>query len=194
MRREVFLDPLKPQEVEMARNMIERNHPLRGVSLFKVLPFLEILTCRACRKRPDEQGYVQMDEHKLLKFQRMKHTETEKERQKRENAEHLKNKLIEVAAPRIQEIMDADPNTAKEVIQEHNKIEEEDKERDIGTFMHKRDTKADIEMEKFDDDNEMEEVVLTSPILKEKPFLYLGFGINLYFDFLKILILTMAII
>ena len=194
MRREVLLDTLKPHEVDMARNMIDRNHPLRGVSLFKVLPFLEILTCRACRRKSDEPAYVQMDEHKLLKFQRIKHAETEKERQKRENAEHLKNKLIQVAAPRIQEIMSSDPDTAKEVIKEHNKIEEEDKERDIGTFMHKRDTKADIEEDKFDDDNEMDEDVLTSPILKEKPFLYLGFGINLYFDFLKILILTMAII
>lgn len=40
-----------------------------------------------------------------------------------------------------------------------------------------------------DDDN-----VLISPVLKENPFLYLGFGINLYFDFLLSLMLTMGII
>lgn len=70
MSQELKLDPLKPHEVDIARKMIKRNHPLRNVSIFKVLPFLEILTCRKCWKKEEPTQYLNNDEHKLLQFQR----------------------------------------------------------------------------------------------------------------------------
>lgn len=149
MSKEPKMDPLKPREVDIAKRMIDRNHPLHHISIFKALPFLEVITCRRCWRKEDENAYVNMDEHKLLRFQQLKQSETMKHKQKNDNAAHLKEKLVRLTVPMVDQIIKEDPDTAKEVMEEHNKIEEEEKEHEIGTFMRRNTTNRDLE----DDDN-----------------------------------------
>lgn len=139
--------------------------------------------------------YVNLDEHKLIKFNTMRNKESNQQKKQRENAENIKNKLFKAAQNISADLADSESETGRQIKAENQRIEEEEKERDLGTFLDRNTQRRDLEDEFKDDENDSNtEDVLTSPILKENPFLYLGFGINLYFDFQLILILTLGII
>lgn len=187
------MEPLKPHDVDLARRVIAQNHPLSKISLFKALPFLEILTCRRCN-RQEEQEYVKEDEYKLLKFQKLKHLETIEQRDTVQKADQIKNMLFNVAGDDLDELEQIDPQAAQEIRNEQSRIQEEDKEREIGTFLTRNTQRRNLESEFPDDSDSNQNDVLNSPMLKETPFLYLGFGINLYFNFLTFLMLTLGVI
>jgi hypothetical protein len=75
MSQEVDLDKLDDHEIDVALKIIDRNHPLSKISIFKVLPFLEVLTCRSWWKKEGVNANEQKDERKLLKFQTLKDNE-----------------------------------------------------------------------------------------------------------------------
>ena len=199
MSQEVKLDPLKRDEVDMAWKIISKNHPLQNISLFKALPFLHYITFRFLWHREEEIPYVQMDERKILKFHQLKNTSEVQHLNNDENAEIIKKKLLRAWTSIMDEIKKDDPKIAEEIESEQRKIDEEVKEVEVGKLMlkgAKRGQRYDDEnKDQFEDDEEEEEEeIFASPILREKPFLYLGFGINLYFDLLLVLILTMIVI
>jgi hypothetical protein len=137
-----------------------------------------------------------MDEHKLIKFNMMRKKEINDRKRRQENALNLRNKLFTAAEKISPGLMpsDSDANIIKS---ERLRIEEEDKERDVGTFMVRNTQRRDLEKEfaESDDyDTTATDDALSTPLLRETPFLYLGFGINLYFNFQLIMILTMGII
>ena len=105
---------------------------------------------------------------------------------------------MKYAAPFIKDLFRIKDSTKKGIIEESHKIEEEDRDRGISTFMRRNTQRRDLEQEVKEDtedsDRGIENIVMDSPALNEKPFLYFGFGINLYFDFLLLLILTMAMV
>lgn len=127
------------------------------------------------------------DEKKLLQFQRLKRNETLKQKNREMNAQHIKNKLVTLASPVLTEMLKEDTEGARDMIEEQHRIEEEEKEYEIGRFMGQKDHNDESDTDSTDE-------VLSTPVLKQNPFLYLGFGINLYFDFLLTLMLTMGVI
>lgn len=101
--------------------------------------------------------------------------------------------------PVLDTLIKDSPDSAKAVLEEQQRLEEEDKERDLDALLrtsHRRqDTERHLQSSADEtEDSDSSDEILSSPTLKENPFLYLGFGINLYFDLLLMLILTMCII
>lgn len=134
-----------------------------------------------------------MDERKLLKFRTLKNVTGVHQDQKDRNAQNIRDKVIMVLSPMLEKIRKSDPEGAREVLEEQSKIQEEEKEREIGTFMKSK--KDSAGQDPFGDkEDEEQEDELNTPILKDKPFLYFGFGINLYFDLLLTLMIAMAVI
>jgi len=197
MSQEVVLDKLKRHEVDIASNIIQRNHPLGKISIFKALPFLEVITCRSLWKKDDPMPDVQGDERKLLKFQTLKENESNFKLHKRENAKNIKSKIVKVAAPIMSNLMQCSSDIAMKVQKQNTLMEEEEKKLDMGNLMSINPQRDDIEEDKNEDLGNMtfeHEQILSTPMLKKNPFLYFGFGINLYFDFLLTLIFTMVMV
>ena len=140
-----------------------------------------------------------MDERKILKFHQIKIVNDVQHLSQDENADNIKKKLLKAISPIMEEIKESDPQMAKEIENEQTKINEEVKEIQVANLMMKgakrgQDYDQENREQLPEEEEEEEEEIFASPILREKPFLYLGFGINLYFDFLLVLMLTMAVI
>ena len=76
-----------------------------------------------------------MDERKLLRFKTHHDANRSKKRTKNKNADNIRQKLIMSLTPMLEKINKRDPETALELVNQQSKIQEEEKEREIGTFM-----------------------------------------------------------